>query len=48
LNGKLVDKGQISSQQTRINTSKLPISAYFLDVLNPENEKVQSFKILKK
>jgi hypothetical protein len=48
LNGKLLSSAQIIAQQTLINTSTLPVSTYFIDVLNQENKKVQSFKIFKK
>ena len=48
LNGKLISSEQIIAQQTLINTSTLAVSAYFIDVFNQENQKVQSFKIFKK
>jgi hypothetical protein len=48
LNGKLLSSAQIIAQQTQINTATLPTSTYFIDVLNQENQKVQSFKIFKK
>ena len=48
LNGKLLSSEQIIAQQTLINTSTLPVSTYFIDVFNQENQKVQSFKIFKK
>jgi spore coat protein U-like protein len=48
LNGKLISSEQIIASQTQINTATLPTATYFIDVLNQENKKVQSFKILKK
>jgi spore coat protein U-like protein len=48
LNGKLISSEQIGASQTQINTATLPKATYFIDVLNQENKKVQSFKILKK
>jgi len=48
LQGKLLSSAQIIAQQTLINTSTLPVSSYFIDVFNQENQKVQSFKIFKK
>ena len=48
LNGKLISSEQIGVSQTQINTATLPTATYFIDVLNQENKKVQSFKILKK
>jgi hypothetical protein len=48
LNGKLISSEQIIAQQTLINTATLAVSAYFIDVFNQENQKMQSFKILKK
>jgi len=48
LNGKLISSEQIIASLTQINTATLAISTYFIDILNQENKKVQSFKILKK
>jgi hypothetical protein len=47
LNGKLLSSAQIIAQQTLINTATLPVSTYFIDVFNQENQKVQTFKIIK-
>jgi hypothetical protein len=47
LNGKLISSEQITAPQTQINTAKLSTSTYFIDVLNQENKKEQSFKIIK-
>jgi hypothetical protein len=48
LQGKLLSSGTITSQQTEINTSTLASATYFIHVMNQENQKVQSFKIIKK
>lgn len=47
MQGKLVSNGQIVAQQTFINMSSLPTATYFVYVVNQENQKVQSFKIVK-
>ena len=47
IQGKLKDSGQIMVKQTFINMSNLPISTYFVIVLDQENKKVKSFKITK-
>ena len=48
MQGKLLNNGQVNAQQTEINTSLLPAAIYFIHVFSQENEKVQSFKIIKK
>ncbi|HPM90688.1 MAG TPA: T9SS type A sorting domain-containing protein [Tenuifilaceae bacterium] len=47
MQGKLLNNGQLTAQQTQINTSSLPPATYFINVVNQENKKVQSFKIIK-
>ncbi|MCC5916066.1 MAG: T9SS type A sorting domain-containing protein [Cryomorphaceae bacterium] len=47
IQGNRLGTGQIIAQQTIINMSHLPKATYFVDVFNPENNKVQSFKIIK-
>ncbi len=47
MQGKLLNNGQIETQQTQINTGNLASATYFIHVLNKENKKVQSFKIIK-
>jgi hypothetical protein len=47
MQGKLKDSGQIMVKQTLINMSDLPVSTYFVNVLDQENKKVKSFKITK-
>ncbi|WP_188407042.1 T9SS type A sorting domain-containing protein [Psychroflexus salis] len=45
--GKALKKGEITSQQTQINTSGLPSATYILHIQNEESQKVQSFKVIK-
>jgi len=47
MQGKQLSNGQIVTQQTQINMNTLPTSIYFINVLNQENKKVKSFKIIK-
>jgi hypothetical protein len=47
MQGKLVSNGQIVAQQTFIYMNSLPTATYFVYVVNQENQKVQSFKIVK-
>src|SRR5690606_3963447 len=47
MQGKLLNNGQVTEKQTQINTSRLPSAIYFINVVNQENKKVQSFKIIK-
>ena len=47
MQGKELNAGQIVERQTQINMSSLPMATYFLNVVNQENKKVQSFKIIK-
>ena len=47
IQGKLLNNGQVTAQQTQINTASLPSATYFINVVNQENKKVQSFKIIK-
>jgi hypothetical protein len=47
MQGKMLNSEQINAQQTQINTSSLPSATYFIDVVNHENKKVQTFKIIK-
>ena len=47
MQGKLLNNGQVTAQQTQINTASLPPATYFINVVNQENKKVQSFKIIK-
>jgi len=47
MQGKQLSNGQIVTQQTQINMNTLPTAIYFINVLNQENKKVKSFKIIK-
>jgi len=47
MQGKLLNIVQVTAQQTQINTASLPPGTYFINVVNQENKKVQSFKIIK-
>jgi len=47
IQGKQVSNGQIVAQQTQINMNSLPSATYFIHVVNQENKKIQSFKIIK-
>lgn len=47
IQGKQLDSGQITTQETQINTSSLPSSIYFIYIIDQDNKKVQSFKIIK-
>lgn len=47
IQGKLVNKGQIITKQTQMNTSSLPPATYFIHVVNQDNKKIQLFKIIK-
>jgi len=47
MQGKQLSNAQITAQQTQINMNSLPTATYFINVVNQENKKVQSFKIIK-
>ena len=47
MQGKQLSNGQVTAQQTQININGLPSATYFVNVVNQENQKVQSFKIIK-
>ena len=47
MQGKLLNNGQVTTQQTQINTAHLPAATYFIHVLSQENKKIQTFKIIK-
>jgi len=47
MKGKQLGNEQIVTQQTQINMNGFPSATYFLNVLNQENKKFQSFKIIK-
>ena len=45
--GKLLSNGKIVTQETKIEMTNLPSTTYFVNVINQENKKVQTFKIIK-
>jgi hypothetical protein len=47
IQGRLLNNGQIVAQQTNIEMTSLPTAIYFINVVNQQNQKVQSFKIVK-
>ena len=47
MQGKLLSNGQIAAQQTQIDMNSLPPATYFVNVVNQENQNVQTFKIIK-
>ena len=47
IQGKQLSNGQITAQQTQIDMTGLPTATYFVNIVNQENKKVQSFKIIK-
>ncbi len=48
IQGKLLINGQITSQQTQINTASLTPATYFIHIVDQKNKKVKSSKIIKK
>jgi hypothetical protein len=47
MQGKQLSKGQIIAKQAQINTASLSSGTYFINVINQETQKVQTFKIIK-
>ena len=47
MQGKQLSNGQVTAQQTQINMNGLPSATYFINVVNQENKKFQSYKIIK-
>jgi hypothetical protein len=47
MHGQLLNNGQVTAQQTQIYTANLSAATYFINVVNQENQKIQSFKIIK-
>jgi hypothetical protein len=47
MQGKQLSNGQITAQDTQINMNSLPTGTYFVNVVNQENKKILSFKIIK-
>lgn len=47
MQGKMLNNGQIVAEQTQINMNGLSRATYVVQVINQENQKVQTFKIIK-
>ncbi len=47
IQGKRISNEQILAQQTQIDMNSLSPATYFVNVVNQENKKVRSFKIIK-
>ncbi len=47
MQGKLLSNGQVTAQQTEINTAILSAATYFINVVNQEKKTIQLFKIIK-
>jgi hypothetical protein len=45
--GGLINNGNLVSNETIVNTSNLSSGTYYLNLYNQENNKTQSFKIIK-
>jgi hypothetical protein len=45
--GKLISTSEVKENETIIPVSQLPSATYFIHLINQENKKVQSFKIIK-
>jgi hypothetical protein len=46
--GKVLSHKEIRASETKISLIGLPAATYFVDVINQENKRLQSFKIIKK
>lgn len=46
--GRRLINGQINSHQTQINTASLSAGAYYIFVVNQDNLKLQTYKLIKK
>lgn len=47
MQGKLLITGELKNEQTTIDTISLPSGTYIINVTDQENNKIQSFKIIK-
>lgn len=47
MQGKLINNGQITTQQTHLNMHGYATATYLMHVINQDNKKVGSFKIVK-
>lgn len=48
IQGRQLSSGQIANEQTEIDIQNLSVNTYFIDVLNSENQRIKSYKIIKK
>lgn len=46
--GKVLSQQQIRGSETKISMIGLPAATYFVHIINQENKRLQSFKIIKK
>lgn len=47
LQGRLLDNGKVTETLTPIETAQLPPATYFINVVNQESKKIQTFKVIK-
>jgi hypothetical protein len=47
IQGKLLNSEKIVTHQTKIKMTSLPATTYFINVVNQQNKKVKTFKIIK-
>lgn len=47
MQGQLTSSGQVTAEETQINTSCLPPANYLINIVNQENKKIQSFTFIK-
>lgn len=47
LQGKLLRKGRITTQETSVNMTDLPITTYLMYIVNEDNKRAKTFKIIK-
>jgi len=47
IQGKLLNIEKIVTQQTKIEMTSLPTATYFINVVNQQNKKIKTFKIIK-
>lgn len=48
VNGKILKTKNIHAEKTSIDMLNFPSAVYFLSIINQENQKIQTFKIIKK
>ena len=47
MQGKLVNSGEVKSKRTQIRTEHLSSATYFLNIMNQQHQKVETYKIIK-